>query len=105
MLNVVLTPDEFSVFETPEKKKVVRESPNEVRKALKSAKPEELTSWSAFGRGLFRLGLTQNEKAGRTKSTRWREQSLIDMVDGLIVAGNSLLSEEALGNYQEINVA
>lgn len=105
VLNVILTPDEFSVFEAPEKKKVVRESPNEVRKALNSAMPEELLSWSAFGRGLFRLGLTQNEKAGRTKSTRWREQSLINMVDGLIVAGDSLLPEELFSNYQDINVA
>jgi hypothetical protein len=105
VLNVILTPDEFSVFEAPEKKKVIRESPNEVRKALRSAKPEELSSWSAFGRGLFRLGLTQNEKAGRTKSTRWREQSLIKMVDGLIVAGDSLLPEELFSNYQDINVA
>ena len=105
VLNVILTPEKFSIFEAPEKKKVVRESPNEVRMALRNAKPEELTSWSAFGRGLFRIGLTQNEKAGRTKSTRWREQSLIKMVDGLIVAGDSLLPEELFSNYQDINVA
>jgi len=105
VLNVILTPEEFSIFEAPEKKKVVRESPNEVRMALRNAKPEELTSWSAFGRGLFRIGLTQNEKAGRTKSTRWREQSLIKMVDGLIVAGDSLLPEVLFSNYQDINVA
>ena len=104
-LNVILMPEEFSIFEAPEKKKVIRESPNEVRKALLNAKPEELTSWSALGRGLVRLGLTKNEKAGRTKSTRWREQSLIKMEDGLIVAGDSLLPEELLGNYHSINVS
>jgi hypothetical protein len=101
--NVILTPEEFSIFEAPEKKKVIRESPNEVRKALKNAKPEELTNWSAFGRGLVRLRLTKNENSGRTKSSRWREQSLIKKEDGVIVAGDSLLPEELLSNYQSIN--
>lgn len=101
-LNVIITPDEFSFYEVAEKKKVVRQTPNEVRKFLQQAKPEELTSWSAFGRGLVRLGLTKNEGSGRQKSTRWREQSLVKLENGLIVAGDSLLPEELVNNYEDI---
>ena len=101
-LNVILSPEEFKILEVSEKPKVVRESPNEVRKALRLAKPEELINWSAFGRGLVRLGFTENASSGRSKSTRWRNQSLIKMENGLIVAGDSLLPEAEWNNYEHV---
>lgn len=75
-----------------------RTSPDKVRKFLGEANPKELTSWAGVGRELHRLGHSKTSSAGRVMSTRWREQNLIQMVDGLAVPGESLIVEHSYQN-------
>ena len=93
VLNVILTPEEFTLSQViTDKKTTVRESPDRVRKFLAQADPEALTSWQSAGRELARLHFTKNEAAGRSMTTRWRKQGLLKEEDGRIVAGDSLLN-------------
>lgn len=106
-LSVTLTPEVIEIKEGKSLKKEdssQRESPEAVRGFLCQANPSELTSWSGVGRELHRLNLSVSPSAGRQMSTRWREQNLIKMDSGVVVAGDSLLPPEFLTNpYKSIN--
>ena len=98
---VKLTPEVIEIKEgndAAKQEKPQRESPDVVREFLSKANPQEMTSWSAVGREIHRLGLSANNSAGRSMSTRWREQGLIKMDSGVVVAGDSLLPPEYLTN-------
>lgn len=100
-LAVKLTPEAIEIKEgkdVTKQEKSQRESPDVVREFLSKANPQEMTSWSAVGREIHRLGLSANNSAGRSMSTRWREQGLIKMDSGVVVAGDSLLPPEYLTN-------
>lgn len=91
---VRLTPEAIEIKETKEstkQEKSQRESPDVVRDFLGKANTKEMTSWSGVGREIHRLGLSANKSAGRSMSTRWREQGLIKMDSGVVVAGDSLI--------------
>jgi hypothetical protein len=93
-LSVRLTPEVIELKELKTKselKKTDRESPDSVRKFLQLANKEDLTTWTGVGRELSRLGFSTNPVAGRTMSTRWRNQGLLKEESGQIVAGDSLL--------------
>lgn len=93
-LSVTLTPELIEIKEGKSVKRedsIQRESPDAVRGFLAQANPSELTSWSGVGRELHRLNLSKSPSAGRQMSTRWREQNLIKMESGVVVAGDSLL--------------
>jgi hypothetical protein len=82
-----------------------RESPDIVRSFLAKANPAEIVNWSGAGRELSRLGYSKNPNAGREMAKRWRNQNLLKIEEGRIIAGDSLLPKEQLSNYQDINVA
>jgi hypothetical protein len=107
-LSVTLTPEVIEIKEGKSVKKEEssqRESPEAVRGFLSQANPSELTSWSGVGRELHRLNLSVSPSAGRQMSTRWREQNLIKMESGVVVAGDSLLPPVFLTNpYTNKNV-
>lgn len=91
---VKLTPEAIEIIQakSPSKEeKSQRESPEAVRGFLKKANSSEMTTWSGVGREIHRLGLSSNKSAGRSMSTRWREQGLIKMNSGVVVAGDSLI--------------
>jgi hypothetical protein len=99
--DVKLTPEVIEIKERNDAAKQVkpqRESPDVVRDFLSRANSQEMTSWSGVGREIHRLGLSANNSAGRSMSTRWREQGLIKMDSGVVVAGDSLLPAEYLTN-------
>ena len=106
-LSVTLTPEVIEIKEGKSLKKEdssQRESPEAVRGFLCQANPSELTSWSGVGRELHRLQFSISASAGRQMSTRWREQNLIKMDSGVVVAGDSLLPPEFLTKpYKSIN--
>jgi len=100
-ISVTLTPEVIEIKEGKSARREVsvqRESPDAVRGFLSQANPSELTSWSGVGRELHRLNLSISASAGRQMSTRWREQNLIKMDSGVVVAGDSLLPPEFLTN-------
>jgi len=100
-ISVRLTPEVIEIKESKPSNKDVkseRESPDIVRDFLAKADTREMTSWSGVGREIHRLGLSSSEAAGRSMSTRWRKQDLIQMESGVIVAGNSLLPPAYLTN-------
>lgn len=100
-LFVNLTPEVLEIQEArPSKKDEAsqRESPNIVRKFLAEADSKELVSWSGVGREIHRLGLSISPSAGRSMSTRWREQRLLKEEAGLVVAGDSLVVEPFVTN-------
>jgi hypothetical protein len=106
---VKLTPEVIELKEGKEvtnQEKAQRESPDAVRNFLSKANPLEMTTWSGVGREIHRLGLSANNSAGRSMSTRWREQGLIKMELGVVVAGDSLLPPAYLTNpYTNTNVS
>jgi hypothetical protein len=97
--SITLTPEELSVrakrtnLEPPSQ----RTSPDKVRDFLDKANSTELTTWTGVGRELHRLGHSKTIAAGRQMSTRWRDQNLLQMVNGSVVPGESLVVEN---NYQ-----
>lgn len=98
---VKLTPEAIEIKETKEstkQEKSQRESPDTVREFLLKANPAAMTNWSGVGREIYRLGLSSNKSAGRSMSTRWREQGLIKMDSGVVVAGDSLIPTRYLTN-------
>ncbi len=98
---VTLTPELLEIKEDKSVKKEdssQRESPDAVRSFLSQANPAELTTWSGVGRELHRLNISVSPSAGRTMSTRWREQNLIKKESGVVVAGDSLLPAELFNN-------
>ena len=100
-LSVRLTPEVIEIIQaksSSKKEKSERESPDTVRNFLGKANPGAMTNWSGVGREIHRLGLSSNESAGRSMSTRWREQGLIKMDSGVVVAGDSLIPIENLTN-------
>ena len=107
-LSVTLTPEVIELKEGKSVKKAdtsQRESPEVVRGFLSQANPSELSSWSGVGRELHRLNLSISPSAGRQMSTRWRQQNLIKMEDGVVVAGDSLLPSTFLtSTYKHKNV-
>jgi len=102
---VKLTPQVIEVIQgksSAKEEKSQRDSPDVVREFLTKTNPLEMTTWSGVGREIHRLGLSRNESAGRSMSTRWREQGLIKMDLGVVVAGDSLIPMGHLTN-QYIN--
>ena len=100
-ISVWLTPEVIEIKESKPSSKDVkseRESPDIVRDFLAKADTREMSSWSGVGREIHRLGLSSSETAGRSMSTRWRKQDLIQMESGVVVAGNSLLPAAYLTN-------
>ena len=100
-ISVRLTPEVVEIKESKspiKDEKSQRESPDVVRDFLVKANADELISWSGVGREIHRLGLSANKTAGRSMSTRWREQDLIKMESGVVVAGDSLLAAAYLTN-------
>ena len=100
-ISVRLTPEVIEIKESkPSNKdeKSERESPGIVRDFLAKANTREMTSWSGVGREIHRLGLSTSEAAGRSMSTRWRQQGLIKMELGVVMAGDSLLPTAHLTN-------
>jgi hypothetical protein len=98
---VKLTPEAIEIKEGKDattQEKSQRESPDVVRDFLSKANSQEMTSWSGVGREIHRLGFSANNSAGRSMSTRWREQGLIKMELGVVVAGDSLLPPAYLTN-------
>ena len=108
-ISVKLTPEVFEIIQAKssnKEEKSQRDSPDAVREFLGKANSVEMTTWSGVGREIHRLGLSANKSAGRTMSTRWREQGLIKMDSGVVVAGDSLLSTAHLINpYININAS
>jgi hypothetical protein len=98
---VKLTPEVIELKQGKEvtnQEKTQRESPDAVRNFLSRANPLEMTTWSGVGREIHRLGLSSNSSAGRSMSSRWREQGLIKKESGVVVAGDSLLPPAYLTN-------
>lgn len=102
-ISIVLTPEELAFTEFKSEasaKRAIRETPDAVRKFLSKCNDEDLKNWSAVGRALFRLGLSSSADAGRQMSNRWRNQGLLKLDSGIVVAGDSLLN---IRNVEEIN--
>jgi hypothetical protein len=100
-ISVKLTPEEIEVLQAKSsnrEEKSQRDSPDVVREFLSRVNPAEMTTWSGVGREIHRLGLSSNDSAGRSMSTRWREQGLIKMDSGVVVAGDSLIPSGYLAN-------
>ena len=98
---VKLTPEVIEITQAKssgKEEKSQRVSPDVVREFLLKANPSAMTTWTGVGREIHRLGLSLNKSAGRTMSTRWREQGLIKMDSGVVVAGDSLISIGNLTN-------
>ena len=92
VLNVTITNEILEIREGKQTKEVSeRESPDLVRRFLSSINASELKTWTAVGKELANLGFTSNASAGRSMSTRWRNQGLIKMENGHVCAGDSLL--------------
>lgn len=98
-IKVVLTNEVFTTTQVVKKEKVERDSPNLVRKLLDEISHLQLKNWSELSREMARLGYSVNASAARTMSTRWRNQHLIKQENGLITAGDSLLTNEELNQY------
>jgi hypothetical protein len=76
-----------------------RDSPDKVREFLTLANPLELSrGWKGAGRGLYRLGWSVSQDAGRAMAKRWGTQNLLQCNDKVISAGSSLIP------YKDINV-
>ena len=101
-LHVTLTDTEFTLRSKTKKEKSApseRESPDKVREFLTLALPEELNrGWKGAGRGLYRLGWSVSENAGRAMAKRWGDQNLLQCNGLIISAGSSLIP------YNDINV-
>ena len=98
---VKLTPEVIEVIQAKSSnrdEKSQRDSPDVVRDFLGKTNPLEMTTWSGVGREIHRLGLSSNKSAGRSMSTRWREQGLIKMDSGVVVAGDALIPTGYLTN-------
>jgi hypothetical protein len=102
-LQVILTDTEFTMRSKVKKEKNTpseRESPDRVREFFTLAQPLELTrGWKGAGRGLYRLGWSVSENAGRAMAKRWGDQNLLQCTGLMISAGSSLIP------YNDINVA
>jgi hypothetical protein len=68
-----------------------RISPEVVNKLLVRANPSEMNSWSGAGRELYRLKFSSDGRAGRSMAIRFRNQNLLKLHNGQIVAGDSLI--------------
>ena len=103
ILDVILTDSELTLRAKKTKESTVpseRESPDRVREFLSLASHLELSrGWKGVGRGLYRLGWSKNENAGRQMARRWGEQNLLQRNGLIISAGSSLIP------YNDINVA
>lgn len=98
---VRLTPEVIEITQaksSEKEEKSQRVSPDVVREFLLKANPAAMTTWTGVGREIHRLGLSSNKSAGRSMSTRWREQGLIKMDSGVVVAGDSLIPAAHLTN-------
>lgn len=98
---VKLTPEKIEITHgksSEKEEKSQRISPNVVREFLLKANPAAMKNWSGVGREIHRLGLSRNESAGRSMSKRWRDQGLIKMDSGVVVAGDSLIPPALLTN-------
>jgi len=103
VLRVTLTNEILEIRESKQSKEVSeRESPDLVRRFLGSANTSELKTWTAVGKELANLGFTRNPTAGRSMSTRWRNQGLLKMEGGQICAGDSLM-ESTNFTVEQIN--
>lgn len=109
ILRVKLTPEQIEVKQSKsstDASKSQRESPDAVRKFVLQADPHQLTSWSGAGRELMRLGFSSSSNGGRSMAKRWEEQGLLKVLDGRIVAGDSLIPLEDLTNpYKNKNAS
>ena len=67
-----------------------RISPEIANRLLLTANSKEMNSWSGVGRELHRLNFSENPKAGRSMAKRLGKQNLLKVLNGQIVAGDSL---------------
>ncbi len=95
-LAIRLTPEQIETKEVKEKasREVTgRDSIETVKKLLENSKQYgDMTTWSEVGRVLTTLGYSSNPNAGRSMTSRFREQGLLKKDAGRIVKGDSLLS-------------
>jgi hypothetical protein len=95
-LAIRLTPELIEIKEAKEKapREVTgRDSIETVKKLLENSKQYgEMTTWSEVGRVLTSLGYSKNPNAGRSMTSRFRDQGLLKKDAGRIVKGDSLLS-------------
>lgn len=95
-LAIRLTPEQVEIKESKEnapREVTGRDSIETVKKLLENTQHSgDMTTWSDVGRRLTSLGYTANPNAGRSMSTRLRQQGLLKKDSGRIVKGNSLLS-------------
>ena len=95
-LAIRLTPEQVEIKESKEnapREVAGRDSIETVKKLLENTQHSgDMTTWSDVGRRLTSLGYTANPNAGRSMSTRLRQQGLLKKDSGRIVKGDSLLS-------------
>ena len=95
-LAIRLTPEQVEIKESKEnapREVTGRDSIETVKKLLENTQHSgDMTTWSDVGRRLTSLGYTANPNAGRSMSTRLRQQGLLKKDSGKIVKGDSLLS-------------
>jgi hypothetical protein len=95
-LAIRLTPEQVEIKESKEnapREVTGRDSIETVKKLLENTQHSgDMTTWSDVGRRLTSLGYTANPNAGRSMSTRLRQQGLLKKDSGRIVKGDSLLS-------------
>ena len=95
-LAIRLTHEQIEMKEVKEKasREVTgRDSIETVKKLLENSKQYgDMTTWSEVGRVLTTLGYSSNPNAGRSMTSRFREQGLLKKDAGRIVKGDSLLS-------------
>jgi hypothetical protein len=95
-LAIRLTPEQIEIKESKEnapREVTGRDSIETVKKLLENTQHSgDMTTWSDVGRRLTSLGYTANPNAGRSMSTRLRQQGLLKKDSGRIVKGDSLLS-------------
>jgi hypothetical protein len=100
-ISVTLTPESLEIKETKSKKEKTlahRESPDAVRKVIAGLNPNQNHTWSSLGRELERLGISKSASAGRQMTYRWREQDLLKIESGVVIAGDSLIVDSFVTN-------